>query len=392
MRSGSSAQRRSWSIETFHFIQEFTLIVIPEDRFEEWLSTPSPKGSEDPRFEVKAASPSDFERIFDCVNEAFGTRRPSALYDWLYRRNPYGLARIWYIEEVSTKRVIKSSSDFPWPMFLDETPRSGFFGGDSVTVPDWQRKGLSELFYQVRDNHPWYRDRIQMGAPNAASIAVGKKRGADNELLGMIPGGVAFLRSGAPSEFTSLPSSVAKVLGAVASGLSEGWRALTLPLPAETRFEPLDQFTSDIDPLTWEATRFDRYWCPHNAQWLNWRYLNHPIEPYAAFILLDRQSDRPLGYSVLRLSGTKATLSEFAASDEHAPALLRHTLAAAKSAGCSYMNTFKMPGWRHWGLLRRSGFFPYQTHNHFFGTDYQDPKRFLGLECWQLTPGDRDFH
>ena len=368
------------------------MIATPEDRFEEWLAIPSRAQSEDPRFEVKAARPSEFERVFDCVDEAWGTRRPPALYDWLYRRNPYGLARVWYIEEVETKRAIKSSADFPWPMCLDETPRSGFFGGDSVTVPDWQRKGLSDLLLRVRNSHPWYFERIQMGAPNAASIAQGQKQGSNDELLGMIPGGVALLRSGAPGEFTSLPSSVAKVLGGVASGISEGWRALTLPSASAARFEPLAEFTSDLDPLTWKATHFERYWCPHNAQWLNWRYLDHPTESYAAFTLLDCQSDRPLGYSVLRFSDLKATLAEFVAIDEHAPSLLRHTLAAAKSAGCSYMNTFWTPSWRHWGLLRRSGFLPYRTQNHFWGTDYQDPKRSLGLDCWQLTPGDRDVH
>ena len=60
------------------------------DQYEEWLRLPVPQVSPDPDFEVRRAAVSDFERIYDLIDETWGVKRPCALYEWLYRRNPMG--------------------------------------------------------------------------------------------------------------------------------------------------------------------------------------------------------------------------------------------------------------------------------------------------------------
>ena len=48
----------------------------PEDTFEQWLATPVDESCADPRFEVRRAGLTDFDRIYNVVDDAFGSKRP----------------------------------------------------------------------------------------------------------------------------------------------------------------------------------------------------------------------------------------------------------------------------------------------------------------------------
>ena len=54
---------------------------------------PVTEGPADSPFLVRRAAPSEFERVYDTVDAAFGRKRPRALYDWLYKQNSGGTAR-----------------------------------------------------------------------------------------------------------------------------------------------------------------------------------------------------------------------------------------------------------------------------------------------------------
>jgi len=367
-------------------------LETPKDLLDTWLANPPTRRCEDPRFEVKQALPEAFERIYTCVDESFQKPRPRGFYDWLYRLNPYGRARVWYVEEVATSRILKTGAFFPWPIAYGEDPLKGSLAGDFGTVPDWQRRGLSAPSRTVRRSHSFHGEVVSISGPNQNSRAVIKKAGEQNSILGPLPGGVAVLDGGPLLERLGFPSWLSRPTGKALGGGFSALRRLTCRSSNAFRFEPLSRFTSDLDAVTWETMRFPHYWCPHNAEWLNWRYLDHPLESYAGFALLDSENDRPVGYSTLRLAGQEATLSEFAASPEHARSLLAHTLSAARSAGCSYVNFFAPPRWRHWGLFRRAGFLAYRTNNFMLATDWKNEEQSHDVNQWQLTPGDRDLH
>jgi len=67
-------------------------------------------------FEVRRARPEEFERIYDTVDAAFGRKRPRELFDWLYVRNPGGIARCWIVVERETGTILKTGAGFPWPI------------------------------------------------------------------------------------------------------------------------------------------------------------------------------------------------------------------------------------------------------------------------------------
>ena len=372
-----------------------TVIETPPDPYEEFMRLPLGQESDDPRVDVRRARLEDFEQIYDCVDAAFGTVRPHALYDWLYVRNPFGTARVWIVVEKTTQQVLKTGAFYPWPIWRGSEPLMGSLSGDAATLPEWQRKGLSRVRRIVRRSHPWSGKIASIAGPNQGSIIVSRKAGEGNSILGALTGGVAILRGGPVLEKAGLPSWLASPAGALANGLFSSWRSVALrkASSAAGRVETVGRFTTDYDDVTERTMAFPAYWSPHNAEFLNWRYLDHPTEQYVGFALVE--NERPVAYSVLRIDGSEATLSEFAADTlpgDGAVKLLDATLQAAREAGCAYVTFFGTPVWRHWGLFRRAGLLPYKTKNYLDATYKVDEKNSQKIENWQLTPGDRDYH
>lgn len=371
------------------------LIPTPPDTIEEFLSLPLGKTSDDPRVDVRRARPEEFERVYDLVDEAFGKKRPRPLYDWLYRQNPFGHARVWIVESRETGEFLKTGAFYPWPIWRGDEVLTGSLSGDAGTRPDWQRKGLSRPRRLVRRSHPWSGKICTIAGPNEGSRVVTQKAGEGDSILGALTGGVGVLRGAPLLERAGLPSLLAKPAGALATGLFAAWRSLALRRAGESslRIEAVDRFTTDFDEVTLRTMRFPAYWSPHNADFLNWRYLDHPGETYRGFALVE--NERPVAYSVLRIAGNEATLAEFAAESgpsRHDVQLLAATFEAARQAGCAYVNFFSTPVWRHWGLFRRAGMLPFETKNFLDATYKPDEAASQKMESWQLTPGDRDYH
>ena len=369
-----------------------TSIPIPDDIFDEWMAAPLGSQSEDPRFEIERVPPERFEAVYDCVDDAFGRRRDRALFDWLYRENPYGLARVWTTTEVATGRILKTGAFFPWPIWRGDRPRPGSLSGDAATVRDWQRKGLAAERRRVRRTHPMSSTFATIAGPNEGSRTVAIKAGESSTMVGELVGGVAVLGGADLGRRAGLPESLARPVGAVAGGLFSAWRGLTLSSGRGLRFEIVDRCPSDFDAVTLATLRFEHWWTPHNATFLNWRYVDHPAETYQPLALVDPSNDRPVAYAVVRLAGAQSTLAEFAASPEVAPALLARAVRFAREAGAESMNFFGTPVWRHWPLFRRAGFLPYRTDNYLDAMDWEDKEFSEDITKWQVTPGDRDYH
>jgi hypothetical protein len=156
--------------------------------------------------------------------------------------------------------------------------------------------------------------------------------------------------------------------------------------------EEVSRFSVDFDGITERAMAWPQFWCPHNADFLNWRYLDHPVETYVGLALVEKE--RPTAYAVVRLAGPHALLAEFAVEPqlrERALKLLNDVMSYTRSAGCSYLTFFAPSHWRHWGLLHRAGFLPYRTNHYLDVTGRRLEPDVQQMRNWQVTPGDRDF-
>lgn len=371
------------------------LIPTPVDDFDEWLRVPVAHRCEDPRFDVWRASPRDFERVWDVVDAAFHKKRSRALYEWQYLRNPSGTPRVWITSLRETGQFIKVGGGFPWPIWRDREVLRGSVGGDAATLPEWQRKGLSAIRRHVQQSHPWYDTTCSISGPNAGSRVVIRKAGQGEQLLGRLRGGVAPLRATSLFARFGLPAVLARPLGSVVDlALAPATGTLRPRARRDSaRVESVARFDSAYDEVTERTMHWSGYWCPHNADFLNWRYLDHPVEEYVALALVE--ADHPIAYAVVRLAGAGATLAEFAV-ERSAPERAAHLVLAcrdlAREAGCAYLDFFSTPAWRHWPFFRRAGFLPYASHNHFEVRYEERAPEAYDVRNWQITPGDRDYH
>lgn len=372
---------------------ELKTIPIPADPYEEWLSLPVPETSSDPRFDVRRAEEHEYELVYQCVDAAFGRKRSRAVYDWLYRDNPYGRAQCWITTEIATGRVLKTGANYPWPIWKNDQPVVGTFSGDSATVPEWQRKGLSHIRRKVRRSHPWQGKRCGISGPNEQSRIVSRKDGQGDKLLGRLPGGIIPLRASADD--SSIPKSVGDLLNGSLNMALSAWQAVALPSAgnADLRIELLPRFTPEFDALTLKCMRFPGYWSPHSWKFLNWRYLDHPAESSTALALV--KDDTPRGYAVIRHTSSRAMLTEFAVGQDdpaEAACLIRAAIELARETGSTTLAFFSTSTWRHWPLFRKAGMIPVPTNNHLEANYDQDPEFSRDAKNWQLTPGDRDYH
>ena len=370
------------------------MIPTPADPFEEWFRLPVEALPDDSPYEVRRARPEEFPRLYDVVDRAFGVKRPRDLFDWLYLRNPFGIARCWIVVERKTGDVLKTGAAYPWPVWRGSEPLLGSLGGDAATLPDWQRRGLSRVRNQVRNTHPWYARFCGIAGPNEGSRAVMRKQGRGANVLGRLRGGVALLRTEGAFDAIGAPALLGRPLGAVSDAFFAAWpgrRAAGGEAPG--RIERVARFTGDFDAVTLRHMAWPEFWCPHNADFLNWRYLDHPTESYVGLARVE--DERPTAYAVVRLAGRGATLAELAVGPPprgSRRALLLEAMALAREAGCAYLNFFATPGFPHWGALRSAGFLPYVSKNYAEASCPRLEPDVQQMRNWQILPGDRDYH
>ena len=321
--------------------------------FDAWRSAPLRVANPDPRFELRRAGESEFDRIFDLVDEISSINRSRAMFDWLYRRNPRGLARCFIVYEKQTHRLIASNARFPWPINQGANSIEGYLTGDAVVATDWQRRGVLREIWKARSAHPWTPDETRIAWPNPktrSAYVKNQNTGVAYRLdLRVLP-----LRWDRPLPLPKPWEAAAQRLANWAFGT---WTEFALRSDEGIDVEVVSRFDSSIDRVAREAGHFDGFWCPRDAAFLNWRYLEHPTHQYVAFVASEAQT--PVGYGVIRTDGDAARLMELECERREPRAsrvLLNHAIRCVREAGCSTIGRFGTPAYPHWALLRRAGF------------------------------------
>lgn len=356
------------------------------DRFEAWLRAPAALESAHPRFDVRRALPSEFEAIFDLVDETMG-KRSRDLYDWRYRRNPCGIARCWIVVDRASGQLVGNTSTWPWPVQQGERAHEGITSGDMVTKRGWQRQGIGTVGIDAFHSHAWFDESTGMGWPNEWSVDATIKRGRAASLVGPNPRAVLMLDTKRYLIEHGWSRAAATLGGPVLDSAAGLWRRLSLRTRSDVAFEEVRRFDSSFDDVTQRCMQWEGFWSPHDAEFLNWRYRDHPAGLYTAHAVSDRGA--LAGYAVLRIAAGEAWLMELAVPPGRlASALLLHIISVARDAGCSCLRFVAPTGWRHWPLLYRAGFLrtPAQT---YVVVNSSNPIA-LQPESWQWVPGDMD--
>lgn len=363
----------------------------PLDTFEEWLATPMDEPCADPRFVVRRADLSDFERIYDTVDEAFGHKRPRAVYDWLYRQSPLGPARCWILVEKATGDVVNASGRVPWPLARGDAPIEGAMLADDATLRRWQRQGLGDLRRPARRADAWRQRSAAIYWPNENTRARLVKRGRADSILGPLSRWVLPLRtSGHLHSRYGIPKPLAPLAGG-ALDLALGVARSVRMRGRRVQVEELAAFDDAFDAITWKGMAAPHLWCPHDAEFLNWRYAANPAQEYACYSAVT--NDAPCGYAVVRIAPVRAVLMELVfppGAPDVAHALIRRAAKTARGAGCPQLDFEITPSWPHAPILQRAGFIAAPSNIYVNAYSRRIPRDQARLEFWQLVPGDQD--
>lgn len=357
--------------------------------FEEWLHAPIDSAQPDERYEIRRAAPEVFPQIYRLVDTVFERRRSRQAYDWLYLHNPEGLARCSYVVERSSGEIVSCVTGFPWPIARGHERCNGVMGGDAVTLQRLQRQGLSEMRRQYNEGHPFYDITLSLGIPNFKSRAAAKKYNR-NQPFGPLPMATLVLDWASYLRDHRVPGVLAAPAGLTGDSAQRLWQALRIRRGAAFRTEELGRFDSAADAVTHRWMHSASYWCPHSAEFLNWRYFSNPLASHSALAL--RRGDDLAGYGVVQTEGRRALLMEFVAPpdlDGAAETLLAGIVSTARSAGCDRIDFYATTGWRFWGLLRRAGFTSRKS-SVYVTSRLTGHDEVCLEENWQLLPGDSD--
>jgi len=362
-------------------------VVRPQpDRFEEWLRVPVPGRCSDPRFEVRRAELRDFPAIYALVDQVFGVVRPRAQYDWLYRDNPSGRARVWIVIETATGRLVGTSAAWPWPAAHGAVPAQAVSEGDAAVAKDMQRQGVSQRWQEVADTDPLRHTGVSISWPNEISRERIRRGKVHVGYAAWLPGWILDLSGRARLQRRGWPRPLASLFGPTA----DAWRRLR-PTAARggagLRIEAISHFDPAFDLVTARCMGSPGHWLPHGADFLNWRYPSHPTHEYRCLAL--HAGGEPRGYSVVRLDRRRARRMELATPDAAGAALLLAGAAqTARAADCRRLEFFSTEGWRHAGLLCEAGF-ELRPRRSMVGL-HDNEGGALHAEDWQLVPGDNE--
>jgi len=364
-------------------INEFSLPAPHKRNWRDWQNAQPPFQSTDPRFELRLSSPEDFPEIYALLNTVFDGQRTEAEFDWIYRKNPYGEAFCEVVIEKSSGQIITTNGHFPWPLRKGDQDFSAVQSGDAATHPRMQRQGLMSLRLQLQQEHPWNSTHIHIALPNEASRALALKYNQPNPTCPM-PFAKKILDWRSFLSTKGVPNYLAKVAAPVA-------HAATRPPDrqlGELRIEAIHSFDQQHQALSLECSRSEGFWCPHGAQWMNWRYFGHPTKEYMAHGLYD--GDQLKAFSVVRLDDSSAMLMELISSDIHSSLiLLGQVEAIARKAGAITIDSYASESWKQWPALKQQRYFM-RPSNIYVDTESIDYPDVLLSKNWQLLPGDSD--
>jgi Acetyltransferase (GNAT) domain len=299
-------------------------------------------------------SESQSRQLIDALQANLPHLPHARLFPWLYLRNPEGRALVWHATDQETRRIIGIAAAFPRRIYFRGEELRGYVLGDFCIDAAHRSLGLAlalqraclgglssgvigfAIDFPSRTMLAIYK-RLQI-AVNASMIRYAKPLRADRKVVDRVP------------------------VSAIARGLTVAANAALRLRDVRVRRDR--DWTIAADPGPWgeEFTLAAREWSAsagvcvaRTAEYLNWRYREHPLQKYE--MLTARQGSRLRGYLLHHANGEDWTIADLFAEDDAARSLLlAEATAVARKNGAHTVNVAWLathPGRR---LLEGNGF------------------------------------
>jgi hypothetical protein len=312
-------------------------------------------------------------------------------FDWLYKRNPHGEASAWIAEDGATRSVVGVAAAFPRRLLVKGEARPTWVLGDFCISAHYRSLGPAVQLQRA------VLDAVQRAAtlagyydfPSRQMAAVYKRIGVSNEgaLIRMARALRAdrTLTAWAGSRLARIVSPVANL--ALALGVHAAGANGSLSVERYA-----GRFGTEFDDLMREVGGAYEACIERSADYLNWRYAEHPSERYE--YLVARKSGRICGYAVFSCSAEDAILVDlFSLKLESIPDELLGRLAKDLwERGIVTISAPAVEGHPWMGALTRAGFRAREASPFVVvpGPSRVDPMFDDPRAPWHFMQADRD--
>ena len=304
---------------------------------------------------VRPANLIDDETILtDLARKYLNQNADEARFQWLYRENPFGPARAWIAYENDTEAV-GMAAVFPRQMYCDDTVVTGCVLGDLCVATQYRslgpalqlqraclecvRSGEFALAYDFPSTTMLGIYRYLGIQPVATSIRMAKVLRADEKVRRVFPSRILWRPAAAAANF---------VLSLTEQALAD--------LPG-VEFQLQDApCASEYSDLAGRIGSSQGVCTVRSAEYLNWRYWQHPHRKYEFFV--GRRNTELLANCTFTVEDGNVIIAELFGSidDQALPSLLQRLVVLLRARGLETLSIPILNGDRRAELLRTLGF------------------------------------
>jgi hypothetical protein len=304
-------------------------------------------------------------------------------FEWLYRQNPHGAPQVWLAKDSETGEVVGASAAFRRRAMVNGHAKAGWVLGDFCVADKYRSLGPALQLQRIT-----LAEVVKLRESDFCYDFPSQQLTAIYRRLGMQPA-AQMVRLAKPlrldSKFQKLGKMAAPAasLGNLALRVSD-WRsgrARNLQIAIhEAACGP--EFTE----LTERTQAADAVEIERSAEYLNWRYLQHPFFPHR--ILTARMQGALQGYVIFTSANGNAQITDWCAED---PAVLkdlvRDLVRRLRKAGNMTLSAFLLASDPRLPLLKTMGFWPRESTPVMVNWTASNG---AAPVTWRLMYGDRD--
>jgi hypothetical protein len=331
----------------------------------------------------------DREDIIRFLDENLPSNSDTARFEWLYLANPCGRARAWMAKD-NFGRTIGVAAAFPRNFCIAGDTHRVWVLGDFCVAKEYrtlgpalqlQRAALESL---TADEHA-----ICYDFPSKAMMSIYGRLGI--RALGTHIRHVKLLSVDEKVRKALGQSLLARPLSRITNWtLAIGQTRLSMPKDVQFAMQQ-SEFGKEFSTIK-SAASLHPIKALHSAEYLNWRYIQHPTKQYCAVVA--RRDSQVVGYGVAEIDGTHSMLAELRATDteKYLPGILAYLELLLRELDVSSISASVLQDCHLIPHLRGAGFHPREgvpviAHA---GRKTKSTIDFRDAKNWMLLYGDRD--
>lgn len=282
---------------------------------------------------VRAASlDADREQIIDAIRQFQTSVDNRRRFDWLYRENPHGMARVWIAEDSARDNIIGLAAAFPRRLYVNGALKDGAVLGDFWMDPRYRALGpalqLQRACLTVIDCDPI---ELCYDFPSTRMLAIYQRLGI--EPYGRTVRYAKPLRAGRKISAKVKIPALARGLSWIANGILASWPHKPEKIPGLTIEWESGTFSEEFSTLAKQLKGQLGICIERSAEYLNWRYVHNPLNRFEA--LTARRKGDLFAYLVFAHDGVDATMVDLFGELDHQALrnLIAHVVVLLRERG-----------------------------------------------------------